>query len=122
MRDERLVETFMTVSTKTRNRSADDERLLAERFEQLARKWDEETLLLSSHSRIRAHPAFEAIVQMGDDAIPLLLAKLKNPSMTWFIALSAIVGGSPVSQAHAGKIQEMASDWLAWGKEHGYLG
>ena len=91
------------------------------RFERLARQWDEETLVLSSNSRIREHPAFGEIVRMGRDAIPWLLAKLDQPSINWLMALAAIVGDSPVAKEHAGQIEAMAADWLAWGREQGYL-
>jgi hypothetical protein len=101
------------------NRTSAEQRAFEAGFHKLADQWEQETLLLSSNSRIREHLAFAAIVRMGHEAIPLLLAKLKNPSINWFIALSAIVGDSPVSKAHAGSMQQMAADWLAWGKEHG---
>jgi len=39
----------------------------------------------------------------------------------WSWALDAIAGEDPVKQQHRGNLELMAEDWIAWGKEKGYL-
>jgi hypothetical protein len=62
------------------NRPVDQERSLADRFLAFADQWKRETLVLSNPTAIESHPAYQEIVQMGADAIPLILKELaKEP-------------------------------------------
>lgn len=48
----------------------------AERFDELADRWEEESVFLSNSSRAARHPAHREIVGMGEKAVPLILAGL----------------------------------------------
>ena len=66
-------------------------------------------------------PAYQQIIGMGLDALPLILRELQQEADHWFWALRAITGIDPVPKSSAGKIEEMRDAWLAWGYERGIL-
>jgi hypothetical protein len=92
---------------------------LAARFADLARRWREDTALLSSSTAQAAHPAYQQIIGMGPEALPLLLRELENRGGHWFWALKAITGVDPVPAEDRGRIQAMRQAWLRWGREQG---
>jgi hypothetical protein len=65
------------------------------------------------------HPAYQAIIALGPPAVPLLLRELEREPDLWFAALRAITGANPVLVENQGRLSEMASAWLAWGREQG---
>jgi hypothetical protein len=67
------------------------------------------------------HPAYQRIIGMGEKAIPLILAELAERPGHWFWALASITGEDPVAEQSRGKLREMASAWLAWGRQKGYI-
>ena len=109
----------MNVRTAVLNRSADEERALADRFRALAEQWKRETLVLSNPTAIEGHPAYLEIVQMGADAIPLILKLAKEPDW-WFAALQDLTGADPATPEMRGKLNSLTAAWLNWGSEHGY--
>jgi hypothetical protein len=66
------------------------------------------------------HPAYQQIIGMGEDVIPLILWELEKTPNHWFWALRAISDEDPVKPEERGNIHKMAQSWLKWGKEHGY--
>lgn len=92
-----------------------------QRFAMLAARWYKETAPLSSVSEIAMHPAYQEIIGMGQEALPLILCELQQRPGHWFWALRAITGEDPVRPEQRGKIREMTAAWLLWGKEHGYV-
>lgn len=66
------------------------------------------------------HPAYQQIIGLGPDVVPLLLAELEGHPDHWFWALHAITREDPVPSESRGKIKAMAQAWLDWGKRHGY--
>jgi hypothetical protein len=88
-----------------------------QRFEQLARKWREETQWLSSTTDLAMHPAYQAIIGMGPDALPMILTELEANSGYWYWALKAISNEDPVPPSDRGAIKKMRAAWLRWGKE-----
>ncbi len=92
-----------------------------EEFESLVRQWKRDTLFESSPYRMAMHPAYRRIIGMGEKAIPLILAKLLEKPDFWFEALNSITGVQAVPRVHAGNINEMAKDWIAWGRRHNYV-
>ncbi|MBL8793569.1 MAG: hypothetical protein JNM56_06680 [Planctomycetia bacterium] len=99
---------------------ADVEAPLYERFQELRRQWKEDTLYLSSITDIALHPAYQRIIGMGREALPLIFAELRRGTDHWFWALKAITGADPVPAADRGKMPRMAAAWLAWARDHGY--
>ena len=94
---------------------------VAQKFRTLADQWRAGTIHISSSSQMAMHPAYQQIIGMGAEAIPLLLNELKLRPDHWSWALRAITGEDPVKQEHRGKLSLIAQDWIEWGKEHGYL-
>lgn len=74
-------------------------------------------------SKIRdpiSHPAYQQIIGMGPQIVPLLLREMEQCPSHWDWALRAITGDDPVPSQSVGKINEMAAIWARWGREHGY--
>jgi hypothetical protein len=64
-----------------------------------------------------SHPAYRAITNMGDEAIPLLLRELETRPHFWFAALREITGEDPVKEQDRGHLENMRQAWLEWGRE-----
>lgn len=91
--------------------------VLEEQFHTLAEDWREATLLQSSLSEITAHPAYRAIINLGQDVVPLLLRELEVRPSLWFTAIREITGVNPVRPEDRGHVDKMTRAWLRWGKE-----
>ncbi|MBI1830609.1 MAG: hypothetical protein HYR84_04060 [Planctomycetes bacterium] len=94
---------------------------IQERFRQLVDQWRAEIMWTSSIQKMCMHPAYQQIIGLGPDAIPLLLAQMQHDPDHWSWALHAITGENPVREEHRGDIDLMAQDWVEWGKANGYL-
>lgn len=90
---------------------------IRDRFVELTRQWQSETKQLSSVMAIALHPAYQSIIGLGPDAVPLILEELRSRPNHWFWALRAITGIDPVPVAERGRLQEMTKAWLKWGEE-----
>jgi len=86
----------------------------------LVEQWKTETRGISSTEQLSLHPAYQQIIGMGPNVIPLLLRELENNSGRWFWALKAISREEPVTPEQRGKTNEMIASWLNWGREKGY--
>ena len=91
------------------------------RFERLASEWQRETAHLSSPTDIARHPSYQAIVRIGESAIPLILRDLEATHSQWFQALRAITQESPVRLEDRGDVVAMTNAWLDWGKRRQYI-
>ena len=85
-----------------------------ERFERLAREWEEGTTFLSSAQQIALHDAYQQIIGMGPAALPFVFARMRGQPGHWFWALHAITGDDPVRPEHRGDVPAMTRDWLEW--------
>jgi hypothetical protein len=85
----------------------------------LAREWREETRWISSTTEIAMHPAYQAIIGMGSDALPMIMADLRENSGHWYWALRAISNEDPVPPANRGNIRLMKDAWLSWAHQKG---
>jgi hypothetical protein len=94
---------------------------LAVRFQALADQWKTDTAYLSSSTAIVAHPAYQAIIALGNAAVPMILRDLEHEPVHWFEALHAITGENPVSRSDWGNIPAMRAAWLSWGRERGLI-
>ena len=90
-------------------------------FNELVGNWKQETRLLSSTTAIATHPAYQRIIGLGPQAVPLILAEMKREPGHWFWALTAITGENPVSSTDQGRIPAMTDTWLKWGRENGWI-
>lgn len=102
----------------TTTRSTADHR--AARFERLRDQWKRETAHLGRVERRAMHPAYQHIIGMGPDAVPLILDELRRRPDDWFWALHAITDADPVLPECHGRMTEMANAWIRWGVENGY--
>ncbi len=93
---------------------------LAATFRELADRWRAETLYLSSTTEIATHPAYQRIIGLGPQVIPLVLGELAARPGHWFWALAALTGADPVPSADRGNRPAMAEAWLRWGRENGW--
>jgi hypothetical protein len=94
---------------------------LESRFRELVRQWKAERGPTSSVTKMALHPAYREIVHLGKSAVPLLLAELERQPDHWFLALYELTGVDPVPKESRGRLNEMASAWLRWGREHGIV-
>lgn len=94
---------------------------LQQRFRELANQWKAECALISSTNDMATNFAYQQIVGMGPDVLPILLEEMQREPDHWSWALRAITGENPVQPEHRGKLSLIAQDWIAWGKERGYL-
>ena len=90
-------------------------------FYDLAACWRAQTSMLPSVAKIVAHPAYQKIIGMGEDVVPLILSDLvQNGPDHWFWALAAITRENPVTDAMAGDLRQMTEAWLEWGRQRSY--
>ena len=89
-------------------------------FQQLVNQWQQETRGISSSTELILHPAYQQIIGMGREIIPLLLRELEQKSGRWFWALQSITRENPVPLESRGKTKEMTKIWLDWGRKNGY--
>ena len=94
---------------------------LEDTFNELSEKWRCETHFLSATDDIVLHPAYQSIIGMGREVIPLLLRELQRKPSHWFWALRSITREDPVRPEDAGNIRKMTEAWLNWGRERGYF-
>jgi hypothetical protein len=91
-----------------------------QRFADLVAAWKRERGPHSSSARLAEHPAYQQIISMGPEVVPLLLRELEREADHWFRALFTLTGANPVPAESQGKVPEMAAAWLRWGREQGY--
>jgi len=90
-------------------------------FYQLVDRWRIENRGVSSTEQLSMHSAYQQIIGMGGDAIPMLLRELERNSGRWFWALKSITREDPVTPEQRGKTKEMIEAWLNWGRKKGYI-
>lgn len=93
---------------------------LAREFSELTIRWKQETSHCSRTDQIAKHPAYRAIIAMGEPAIPLILEDLDRSGGHWFQALREITKANPVPASSRGKVGDVRKAWLNWGREHGH--
>ena len=87
-------------------------------FERLADEWLEQRPKGVDVAQMIRHPAYQAIIDIGPNAVPWLLGRLAQRPDHWFHALHQITNAQPVQPQHQGVIAAMAEDWIAWGKRN----
>lgn len=94
---------------------------LEKRFRALFQAWKAETGNLSSITQVAIHPAYQQIIGIGLQAVPLILKELERAPDHWFWALRAVTGENPVPAEHRGRMEEMRRAWIQWGRERRFL-
>lgn len=93
------------------------------KFQSLVDAWRQERGAMASITEAALCPAYQRILGMGPDVVPLLLQQLKSEGDEpdhWFWALKAITGADPVPNEDRGNLKRMAAAWLQWGSQQGY--
>jgi hypothetical protein len=95
---------------------------VARTFLQLVDRWRAETRFSSSSREIVFHPAYQRIIGLGPEVVPLILQRLKQRPEHWFWALTALTGASDVVPPNErGDLAAMTARWLAWGRQRGLV-
>jgi hypothetical protein len=97
----------------------DSDSVREEQFQALCKQWKQETEAFSSVTDIVMHPAYQRIMSMGKQALPFILADLRDASGHWFHALEYIAGSDVA--ATASNMSSAKSAWLEWGYRNGYI-
>jgi hypothetical protein len=85
---------------------------VVERFERLRADWHQATWSMSSLTSMVMHPAYQAIIGLGPQVVPILIEDLRSEPEHWFWALRAIVGDD---HGHgATTLREAADRWISW--------
>jgi hypothetical protein len=91
--------------------------VLQKRFGELADQWEKETRNMSSTVHKSMHPAYQDILAMGPQAIPLILDRLRDKGGHWFWALAHLAKTDPVPASARGNVKKMRDAWLKWGRD-----
>ncbi|MCP3882921.1 MAG: hypothetical protein GY701_31665 [Sulfitobacter sp.] len=86
-------------------------------FDELVEAWFEETMLSSSLREICSHWAYQRVIGMGSDVVPLILEDIGRGRRHWGWALTAITGENPAEDTDSPKAA--AEAWLRWGRQRG---
>ncbi len=70
-----------------------DRSSLEQQFQTYVQQWKTDCVFLSSTSAMVAHPAYKAIIELGEPAVPLLLRELESEPAHWFEALKSNCAG-----------------------------
>jgi hypothetical protein len=108
------------LNTWSISRESYQRKILEFKFRSLAQQWQQETALLSRLDQKVLHPAYQQIIGIGAEVLPLIFLELEQQPNHWFWALKAITGANPIKPEHRGRVKLMAQDWLKWGRDHGY--
>jgi hypothetical protein len=105
---------FFPVIYNTNNVSVD----YSEEFNKYKKEWEVDTSTLSDTNEISMHSAYQRIIGMGSNAVPLIIGEMSKKPGHWFWALEAITGEDPVPPEERGKINKMTDSWLEWWEEN----
>ena len=92
---------------------------LEREFNVLADEWRQQTAMLSFVDKKVMHPAYQRIIGMGKQVVPLILRELQERPSYWFWALKSITGADPVKPGDT--FAKAAAAWIDWGKAQGYI-
>jgi hypothetical protein len=89
-------------------------------FDRLLLTWKEDTAFSSSLTDILLNPAYQAIIGLGMEAVPLLLRELGREPTHLGWALASITRANPVTEQMAGDVVAQAEAWINWGRQNGF--
>lgn len=88
-------------------------------FHALVEQWKADTGASSLVQQQVQHPAYQRIIGMGQQIVPLILSEMRRRPDHWFWALHAITGEQPASPGAT--FAEATEAWLAWGRTRGLI-
>ncbi len=77
-------------------------------------KWKSETVFESNLDIIISHPSYQAITQLGDRAVSLLVDELRREPSLLVYMLEDITGERPYAANIQGDIRAMSNHWVLW--------
>jgi hypothetical protein len=89
------------------------------KFWDLIRQWEYDTRYVSSASQILGHSSVTAIIQMGQEVIPLVL-KAMNENFHLAFVLHKLTGEWPVKDDYKGNGPMIIKSWRKWAQKRGY--
>lgn len=92
---------------------------LRERFNALADEWIAATRLSSSVTDTCMHPAYQQIIGLGPDVLPLILEDVVAGELHWGWALRALTGHDVAADAET--LPAARDAWIRWGRSNGIL-
>ena len=90
------------------------------KFNDLFKKWKNETKYLSSPTKIEQNSNYQQIIGMGKKVVPLILKQLEAEPDYLFNALRELTGEDPVNSEDWGNLNKMTLAWLDWGRMNGF--
>jgi hypothetical protein len=93
------------------------------KFQQLVISWREQRGVMSSTTEAAMSPAYQGIIGMGKEAVPLILKQMESEGDDpdqWFWALTSITGATPERAEDQGNYAKMAASWFEWARNIGY--
>ena len=90
---------------------------LEKEFKELSELWYGDTKKMSFIRQKAIHPAYQKIIGMGWNALPLILRELKTRGGDWLWAIEAIVRNENPAEGMT-NFKEAVAAWLAWGREN----
>jgi hypothetical protein len=94
---------------------------IEERFHNFVDEWEQDTCFESSTTIRMTHPVYQEIINLGEEAIPLILKEMEENGGHWFHALEMLTGEDPTNPEDAGRVAKLQESWLEWGRKRGYF-
>jgi len=94
--------------------------VLEREFKELADQWYRETRMLSFARQKAMHPAYQKIIGMGWNALPLILREVRDRGGDWLWALEAIARKDNPAKGMT-NFKDAVAAWLAWGTDNLYI-
>lgn len=85
---------------------------LRERFTELVEQWTRDMMLSSSSDDVRMHPAYQQVIGLGPQAIPLIYEHMLTGEPHWSWALSSITGEDPATGTDSPRAA--TATWIRW--------
>jgi hypothetical protein len=93
--------------------------LVALIFSRLLREWKDETEYATSVSEAALHPAYQQIIGLGPQVVPLIIRELAAELDHWFWALASITGLDVAEGATT--LADAATRWTEWAQAQGLV-
>lgn len=91
-----------------------DERINRQQFDANYQAWLQDSALDSLPHQMKSHESYQSMVALGDRAIPIIAAKLRQEPSFLFLALEDITGEDPVPEEAQGDLRATVDAWLSW--------
>ena len=103
------------IRVSTAQRITVSQESIEQRFNRLSAKLRRDTAVFSTLDKRIRHPAYQEIIGMGADVVPLLIKDLESERPSeWFVALTKITGNDQVPPEDRGNWSKMVKAWSQW--------